>query len=288
MAHIEYSQNFLISNALVCKLIEKAQIRSEDYVIEVGPGKGKITDILAQYAGRVTAIEYDIKLYEQLLKEHNWNNVEYIHADFLKYNLPSNDVYKIFSNIPFQITADIIRKLTETINSPKEIFLIMQKEAAKKYCGMPFQKYEGLRAAILKPQYEIKQIHSFEKTDFKPIPNVEIVMLHFRKKNMDMTFKEYQNYKNFVSFFYSNTKGYTAKERLSLVFSNKQINRLAKDNHFNVEQSYTMINGLQWEEIFKYSLLGLTLERKKLIEGSYERLLKQQSKLKKQNRTTLR
>ena len=51
MAHIKYSQNFLISSSLISELVVKAQISSGDYIIEVGPGKGKITDVLAQYAG---------------------------------------------------------------------------------------------------------------------------------------------------------------------------------------------------------------------------------------------
>lgn len=285
MNPIKYSQNYLKSNSLVRKLVEKAHINDKDYVIEIGAGKGRITDVLAHYAWKVTAIEYDVKLYEKLVNEHSRDNVEYVHADFLNYALPKYGSYKIFSNIPFQITADIIRKLTEAENPPEEIFLIVQKEAAKKYCGIPFQKYEGLRAAILKAQYEMHILHRFQKTDFTPVPNVEIVLLHCKKKNQNMTLKEYSEYKDFVSFFYQIHKGETAGERLSLIFSNKQITRLAKEHHFDAQKSYTMITASQWNALYRYAYPLLCMEQRERIKGSYRRLLKQQNKLRKQHRT---
>lgn len=285
MPNLTHSQNFIKSAALVRKLIQKANISSDDHIIEIGAGKGIITDALALSAKKVTAIEYDSKLYEELLRKHQWNNVEYIHADFLKYPLPKKGSYKVFSNIPFQITADIVTKLTTRDNSPEEIFLVLQKEAAKKFCGLPFQKYEGLRAALLKPQYEMRILHNFAPTDFTPAPKVEIVLLHFKKRHMDMSPKEFREYKDFVSFFYAAGRGNTAKERLSIVFSQKQISRLAKEYHFDARQSYAMISAVQWERLYCYSQTGLDAKRKELIKFSYRKQLKQQSKLKKQHRT---
>ena len=85
MVPIKYSQNYLKSNSLIRKLVEQTRISKQDYVIEIGAGNGKITDVLARYAKKVTAIEYDAALYEQLIRGHLWNNVKYIHADFLNY-----------------------------------------------------------------------------------------------------------------------------------------------------------------------------------------------------------
>lgn len=288
MPNLAHSQNFFKSDALVRKLIQKANISSEDHVIEIGAGKGIITDALANSAKKVIAIEYDSKLYEELLRKHQWNNVEYVHADFLKYPLPKKGSYKVFSNIPFQITADIVTKLTTADNSPEEMFLILQKEAAKKFCGLPFQKYEGLRAALLKPQYEMRILHNFAPMDFTPTPKVEIVLLHFKKRQMDMSPKEYLEYKDFVSFFYTAGRGNTARERLSIAFSPKQINRLAKEHHFDARQSYAMISAVQWERLYCYSQTGLDNKRKELMKFSYRKQLKQQNKLKKQHRTRIR
>lgn len=125
MTDIKYSQNYMKNRDVIRYLVERAGIGKSDYVIEIGPGKGMITDVLSEYAGKVTAVEYDKKLFEQLKVGCHRENVEYIHENFLRYSLPERGSYKVFSNIPFQITADILHKLAECPNLPTEIFLVV-------------------------------------------------------------------------------------------------------------------------------------------------------------------
>ena len=66
MKNLGYSQNFLVNKKLVERLISKSNIDVTDYVIEIGPGKGIITDVLSQHAGEVVAVEYDQELYKKL------------------------------------------------------------------------------------------------------------------------------------------------------------------------------------------------------------------------------
>lgn len=288
MKNLGYSQNFLVNKKLVERLISKSNIDVTDYVIEIGPGKGIITDVLSQHAGEVVAVEYDQELYNNLVRYHSHDNVTYIFGDFLKYKLPLNRRYKIFSNIPFQITADIIRKLTDDVNPPSDINIIIQREAAKKNCGIPLQKYEGFRAAIIKAQYKVEITHSFKRSDFFPSPNVDTVMLHMQLWDDRLSGDDLQNYKDLVAFFYTNIKGETAKERLSILFSNEQIKRLGKANRISLSNSYTLITAEQWMNIYYYSQIGLTDEKKKKFQDAYKKLQKMNKKLKKQNRTSLR
>ena len=164
----------------------------------------------------------------------------------------------------------------------------MQKEAAKKYCGRPFQKYEGLRASILKPQYEMQILHKFAPTDFTPIPDAEILLVHFKKKQMDLSPVEYREYKDFVSYFYTAPRGSSAKERLSAVFSPKQIYLLARELHFDAHLPYTMISAVQWERLYRYSQTWTDAVRNKQIRGSYQRHQNRQRGLQKQHRQQLR
>lgn len=256
MKNLGYSQNFLVNKKLVERLISKSNIDVTDYVIEIGPGKGIITDVLSQHAGEVVAVEYDQELYNNLVRYHSHDNVTYIFGDFLKYKLPLNRRYKIFSNIPFQITADIIRKLTDDVNPPSDINIIIQREAAKKNCGIPLQKYEGFRAAIIKAQYKVEITHSFKRSDFFPSPNVDTVMLHMQLWDDRLSGDDLQNYKDLVAFFYTNIKGETAKERLSILFSNEQIKRLGKANRISLSNSYTLITAEQWMNIYLAFLLS--------------------------------
>ena len=81
MKNLGYSQNFLVNKKLVERLISKSNIDVTDYVIEIGPGKGIITDVLSQHAGEVVAVEYDQELYNNLVRYHSHDNVTYIFGD---------------------------------------------------------------------------------------------------------------------------------------------------------------------------------------------------------------
>ena len=259
MQNLKNSQNFLINKNLVRNLIVKSKLEKNDTVIEIGPGKGIITNLLEEYVGNVIAIEYDENLFRI-----------------------------VFSNIPFQITADIIKKITEYNNSAEEIFLIVQKEAAKKYCGIPYQKYEGLRAAVIKAQYHVEIMHTFNRSDFSPSPKVDTVLLHLKQKKNTLSLSEYKDFKDLVAYFYSQGKGKSSKDRLAVLFSNAQIRRLCKDNNINLLDSYTKITSEQWMNVFLYSRIGLTAEKKRLVGDAYKKLEKINKGLQKQNRTYLR
>ncbi|MFH1194041.1 MAG: rRNA adenine dimethyltransferase family protein [bacterium] len=107
-------QNFLINKGIVDKIIVAAELSKDDTVLEIGPGKGALTEKLIEHAGRVIAVEYDRQLFE-LLKEKfkGVKNLELINADILSlypipYTLYPN--YKLIANIPYNITGQIFRK----------------------------------------------------------------------------------------------------------------------------------------------------------------------------------
>ena len=111
-----YSQNNLVNPKLIAKLIRKSSLGKNDKVIEIGPGRGIITQELLKVAGRVTAIELDRKLYFHLKEKYkNAKNLELIRGDFLNFRMPPYS-YKVFSNIPFNITSGVLRKLTDDDN----------------------------------------------------------------------------------------------------------------------------------------------------------------------------
>ena len=288
--NLKHSQNFLVNKNTIKNLIKKANVNKDDYIIEIGPGNGALTYELSKNVNKLTAIEYDEKLFNSLVNNSsNPDNIEFIHKDFLDYNLPNKGKYKVFSNIPYQITSNIMDKLLNAENLPNEIFLVVQKEAAKKYCGFPFQKYEGLKAIITKYLFDVEIIYNLDRKDFKPSPNVDSVLLHLKRKDGEFSLKDFNDFKDLVSYFYNNNqKGNSARERLSLLFTKKQISQFQKNYKINLNNSFTMITFEQWYQIFLYSKIGLSPEKKAKIKNSYKKLKKQQKKLKKQHRTHLR
>lgn len=176
---LHHAQNFLHSSALVRRLIARSSLTPDDAVLEIGPGRGIITHALAVRCRRVHAVERDARLAAALRLRFAANDHVTIHTgDFLRCSLPDGP-YKVFANIPFFATAAIVSKLTSGISPPDDTYLVMQREAALRYLGVPT---ETLVALLLKPWFEPAIMHRFDRHDFAPAPSVETVLLRLRKR----------------------------------------------------------------------------------------------------------
>lgn len=189
------SQNFLTSKRLIEKLIYKTNIDENDLVLEIGAGKGHITKVLSQKSKQVIAYEIDKKLYQYLTVKLS-ENTKLIYGDFLKSSLPKTP-YKVFSNIPFSRTTEIMRKFTASMTPPTDMWLIMEKGAAKRFCGLP---YDNLNSLLIKPFFETKILFHFKGEDFHPSPKVDIVLLEIKQKQVpDVPFSQRASYNFFLS-----------------------------------------------------------------------------------------
>jgi len=130
-------QNFLIDKRVLEKIIDVADIKPNETILEVGPGIGTLTQKLAAKAGKVIAIEKDRKMIN-ILKETltDYKNIEVINADILNYQLSTTN-YKLIANIPYYLTSALIRKFLECQNPPTEMILMIQKEVAQRICAKP-------------------------------------------------------------------------------------------------------------------------------------------------------
>jgi 16S rRNA A1518/A1519 N6-dimethyltransferase RsmA/KsgA/DIM1 with predicted DNA glycosylase/AP lyase activity len=163
---IRLAQNFLRSSKLVRSLLR--QVLSSHVILstKLVPGAGIITAALARIARNVIAIEKDPELAQQLCRRfESFRNVHIITNDFMQYHIPTRE-YKIFANIPYNITAGIVRKILYTLPAPSEAYLIVQREAAEKFSGHPDETQFSILA---KPWFDIQIIRELRKTDFEPV-----------------------------------------------------------------------------------------------------------------------
>jgi len=285
---LRYSQNFLKSHNLVKRLISKAGLNKKDIVYEIGPGKGIITSQLVVYCKKVIAIEKDKTLHKNLCRKFaNVKNVQIIYGDFLKIKLPHRQKYKVFSNIPFSLTSEIISKLIRSHNPPEDMYLIVQREAAVKHAGLPYGP-ERLRSLMLKPRFELKITHRFKRNDFTPVPNVDAVLLQIKKRNIPILPEdEMQIYQDFISYSFacSSPSKTTIRDVLSKIFTKKQFAILSKNLKFSALWNLNRLSFEQWIGLFKYFLIGVEKNKKRLVLGSSAKLKKQQNKLDKIYRT---
>lgn len=172
------SQNFIKHKSLVEELILASDINSNDTVIEIGPGRGIITKALCKRAKQVIAIEKDSELADKLAEQLEELNVKIVNQDFLTYTLPRTD-YKIFANIPFSITSEIINHVMTSTTLPESMYLIMQKEAGDKFEG---GETETLSSVSTKPFFEIETLGEIDRTNFTLKPQVKIVFVRFTRR----------------------------------------------------------------------------------------------------------
>jgi len=179
-------------------------ICNDDHVIEIGPGKGHITKILLKCCKKLTAVELDKALYDKLqAKFCESENLNLHHQDFMRWALPPQGEYKIFANIPFCHTTDILLKLIESKNPPQDAWLIMEKGAAKRFMGIP---RENARSLTLKPMYNMRIMYHFRREDFHPMPGVDVVMVHIKKKMQpDIPASQWRAYQKFIAWGTANS-----------------------------------------------------------------------------------
>jgi 23S rRNA (adenine-N6)-dimethyltransferase len=196
---ILYSQNFLRVPALAASLLGKCDIGICDAVYEIGPGKGILTEQLGLRCKQVVAIEKDPRLAELLRRRFgSWPHVTIHQGDFLEYPLPHHQPYKVVANIPFNVTAAIVKKLTMAECPPGDAYLAMQREAAEALLGAP---RESLRSLLLKPWFEAEVVHRFRRSDFMPLPHVDVVMLRLRKRGPPLvSSREGQCFRDFAVY----------------------------------------------------------------------------------------
>jgi len=193
-------QNFLIDKRILEKIIESAEIKSTDTLLEVGPGLGTLTQELAKIGERVITVEKDETMIE-ILKEtlKGVDNVEVIQGDILKIEkLEKFKNYKVVANIPYYLTSPLIRKFLESENQPSEMILMLQKEVAQRICP-PLRAGAKPRMSILAISvqfYATAQIISnVSKNCFWPAPKVDSAIIKIIPKkdrarvSIDLFFK---------------------------------------------------------------------------------------------------
>lgn len=181
MAKRYLGQNFLYDPSILKRIIQIAQLNKDDLIVEIGPGTGSLTLMLAERVKKVIAIELDDKLFEKLkIRLVEYKNVELIHGDALKYSYEDLPEFKVVANIPYYITTPIIFRLLKTRKNLRSITLTLQKEVAERVVATPGGKDYGVLSIMV--QYYAKPALKFiiPKVAFRPVPRVDSAVLHIK------------------------------------------------------------------------------------------------------------
>lgn len=245
-------QNFLYDPSILTRMSQVAQLSRNDLVVEIGPGHGRLTKLIAENVRKVIAIELDGDLFEKLKTELvNYQNVCLVHGDALKYPYETLPDFKVVANIPYYITTPVIFKLLETkqsrpIEKPeiipshpplvkdgrgnyqarrnlKSMTLTVQKEVAERITAKPGSKDYGVLSIMV--QYFASPALAFiiPKGAFRPVPKVDSAVIHIEvleKPSIDV--KDEKLFKGIVKTAFS-------QRRKLLSNSLKRIRKDAKE-----------------------------------------------------------
>ena len=179
----QLGQNFLHNEKVLNDIADSIEITKDDNVLEIGPGMGALTNVLAQKAKRVVSVEIDkgmVGVLKDILKDQS--NVNIVHQDFLKiqeqdiYDFFDGEPFKVCANLPYYITTPIIMKLLESGLQYDKMSFLIQKEVAQRLSAKPNSKsYNSLSIAV---EYyaDVKIAFSVARGNFYPVPNVDSVV----------------------------------------------------------------------------------------------------------------
>jgi len=282
---IALAQNFLTSRRLVAILLNQSSISPHDTVYDLGAGTGVITEQLARRCRHVVAIEKDERLAGLLCRAYGGApHVTVHHADVLCVSLPDTP-YKVFANIPFNVTTDIVTKLITTPNPPEDCYLVVQREAAAKFAGTP---RESLYAALMKPWFTPSIVYHFRRADFAPPPSVEVVMLRLHKRGPPLIARaDARIYRDFVTYCFAAWRP-SLRDTLKGLFSPRQLRYIQHTLALDLDVTPTAVPFEQWLALFREFQTVGTVEAKRAIAGVAERLQRRQATLPKAHRTRVR
>lgn len=171
-------QNFLKSKIIVSKIVEAGKVRVSDTILEIGPGKGILTEELLKRVKKVIAVEKDDRLIpylkERFSQEITQKKLEIIHDDVFNYKPPKTD-YKLIANIPYYITGKIIPHFLESSHQPKLIVIMIQKEVAERIVTKDGK--ESILSLSVKAYGVPKSVAKVKRELFSPAPRVDSAIL---------------------------------------------------------------------------------------------------------------
>ncbi len=174
-------QNFLKSEPALRKIIEVGEINSSDTILEIGPGKGALTEKLLQDAGQVIAVEKDRELFELLQikfeKEISANTLILACEDILEFEINKYKLnsYKIIANIPYNITGAILKKFLTATHQPERMVLMVQNEVAQRIVARDGK--ESILSISVKAYGEPKMAMKVPARYFSPAPKVDSAVI---------------------------------------------------------------------------------------------------------------
>lgn len=254
-------QNFLVDKNIAMKIITTANIGQDDHVLEIGPGRGALTDLIIDKCGSLTVIELDDKLVENLSEKYKDNDkVTIIHGDAIKVDfkeldLEKNRRFKLISNLPYNISGPMLAKIIDCRDIISDATLMLQKEVADRVTATnESKKSYGVLSVIIQNYGDTFMEFTVPPTAFSPQPKVTsaIITISLLDKARHPV-EDYKFFKKTVKSGFSlrrktllnslKTMGYDT-ETIAKALDNAKIDPKRRAETLNIHEFTTLSNSI--------------------------------------------
>ncbi len=246
-------QNFLMDKNILKKIIKIGDINKDDHILEVGPGTGNLTRLLVESKPKkITVVEKDNKL-SDILKNNFDHNIQVINADIL--NMPNkfyNQKYKIFGNLPYNISSQILSKwcLNDKFKFDK-LILMFQKEVGERIIAKVNTKNYSRITILSNWKFNINKICEINPGSFFPKPKIKSMLLEFTPKTSYIKIKDPKNLEKLTKFFFSERRKMVKKKFKKLFYDYKNflkqigINETCRPQNISIENYLLIVKELE-------------------------------------------
>ena len=246
-------QNFLMDKNILKKIIKIGDINKDDHILEVGPGTGNLTRLLIESKPKkIIVVEKDNKL-SDILKKNFDHKIQVINADIL--NMPNkfyNQKYKIFGNLPYNISSQILSKwcLNEKFKFDK-LILMFQKEVGERIIAKVNTKNYSRITILSNWKFNVNKICEINPGSFFPKPKIKSMLLEFTPKKSYIKIKDPKNLEKLTKFFFSERRKMVKKKFKKLFYDYKNflkqigINETCRPQNISIEKYLLIVRELE-------------------------------------------
>ena len=219
-ARKRFSQNFLVDDQIVNRIVATISPKKSDNIVEIGPGKGALTFPLLQNLDHLSVIEIDRDLIS-LLKLKKQDKLTIYEADALKfdYGLISDNL-RIVGNLPYNISSPLLFRLLSSKNQIIDMTFMLQKEVVDRIVARHGSKTYGRISVMMQAFFEVESMFTVPKESFDPQPKIESAILYLKTRTKPLA-ENSKLLEKIVKISFSQRRK-TLKNCLKLILSQEQ------------------------------------------------------------------
>jgi 16S rRNA (adenine1518-N6/adenine1519-N6)-dimethyltransferase len=223
-----FGQNFLTDKKLLEDLVSLINVSSRDKFLEIGPGKGDLTENLINICGSYFGVEVDKDLLVFLRNKFPKNKKAFIDGDILKLNpseIYASNEFRVVGNIPYNISSPILDWCEKHYEKIYDMHFMLQKEFALRCAGNERTSSYGKLSVICNYLYEVTILKEVSKDFFYPMPKIDSLFVRFSPKKKKVNQKELHNLKKVTRALF-NKKRKKISNSLEDIIQKESINKL--------------------------------------------------------------